>query len=380
MMSGGRRRIALVGAGGIAQSHIRAAKALADRAEVVALAEVDQARLASFATQHEIPGRYGDLQAMLEAERPDMAILCTPPYLHAPQTVACLSAGVWVLCEKPICGSLAELDAIEAAERAGGARCTSVFQWRFGERIEQFKTLVNAGALGRPLVVGCHMNWYRDEVYYTVPWRGSWATELGGPTVGAGIHFMDLVLWLLGDWEQVVAMASTLDRDIEIEDVSIAAVRLASGALVSVVNSMLSPRQETSLRFDFQKATVEVRCLYSYEESDWAYTALSGGGTEGDPELWKPVVPATADRHAVQLARFLDALDGKGAVSPSVPDIRPTYDLITSLYKAAATGHMVERASITPGDPFYQHFAGKPAHHFSGKVAQPSIGVPAAQC
>ena len=109
------------------------------------------------------------------------------------------------------------------------------------------------GALGRPLVVQCLMNWYRDQAYYSVPWRGAWATELGGPTVGAGIHFMDLVLWLLGDWGRVVAMTGTLDRDIEMEDVSMAVASLASGAMVTMVNSVSPPRQETSLRFDFER-------------------------------------------------------------------------------------------------------------------------------
>ena len=358
MTSSARKRIVLAGAGMIAQSHVRAVRELADRAQVVAVAEVDPSRLTAFASQHDITGRYDDLEKMLEIEQPDLAIVCTPPYLHAAQIKTCLSSGVWVLCEKPICGSLAELDAIELAEAAGGARCSSVFQWRFGERIEQFKNLITTQAMGRPLVVSCLMNWYRDQAYYEVPWRGAWATELGGPTVGAGIHFMDLILWLLGDWDRVVGMADTLDRDIEIEDLSMALVRLSSGAMVNVVNSVLSPRQETELRFDFETATVELRCLYSFEDRDWTYTPLSETKGAGRTDLWKPIT-AAADRHALQLSRLLDALEGKADVLVSVGDIRPTYDLMTSLYKSAATGEAVERGSIGPGDPYYRHFAGR---------------------
>jgi len=358
MTASTRRRIVLAGAGTIAQSHVRAVKHLADRADLVAVAEVDPARLAAFADQHEIPGRYDDLEKMLEAEQPDMAIVCTPPYLHSGQVMTCLSSGVWVLCEKPICGSLAELDAIELAQATSGARCSSVFQWRFGERIEHFKSLIGAHSMGRPLVVSCLMNWYRDQAYYGIPWRGAWATELGGPTVGAGIHFMDLILYLLGDWERVTGMTATLDRDIEIEDVSMAVVSLASGAMVSVVNSMLSPRQETELRFDFQRATVEVRCLYSHEDRDWTFTPLAGEDASRVADVWKAAT-AVADRHALQLSSFLDALDGRAEVLVSVADIRPTYDLMTSLYKSAATGQVVERGSITGEDPFYRHFAGR---------------------
>jgi predicted dehydrogenase len=201
------------------------------------------------------------------------------------------------------------------------------------------------------------MNWYRDAAYYRVPWRGRWATELGGPTVGAGIHFMDLVLWLLGDWSEVAAMTATLDRDIEIEDVSAATIRLASGALVSVVNSMLSPRQETSLRLDFQNATVELRCLYSYADDDWAYTALPAAGGSEQAAMWKVTTASPASREAMQLTGVLDAMDGQPASLVSMREIRPTFDLISSLYKAASTGLTVRRGSIVPGDPYYQHFA-----------------------
>jgi predicted dehydrogenase len=201
------------------------------------------------------------------------------------------------------------------------------------------------------------MNWYRDADYYRVPWRGRWATELGGPTVGAGIHFMDLLLWLLGDWSEVAAMTATLDRDIEIEDVSAATVRLASGVLVSVVNSMLSPRQETALRLDFQQATVDLRCLYSYVDDDWVYTALPTAGGSTQAAAWRTTTTSPVSREAMQLTGVLDAMDGETDQLVSMADIRPTFDLISSLYKAASTGQTVRRGSIVPGDPYYQHFA-----------------------
>ena len=357
MIRSPRRRVAIVGAGNIANSHSGAVRAMSDRAEIVAVVDVDPSRVASFAKQHDIPGRYEDLDTMLEVERPDLAILCTPPFLHFPQTITCLAAGAWVLCEKPVCGSLAELDRIEAAEAASGARFSSVSQWRFGERVRKFKDLIATGALGRALVVECLTNWYRGQAYYDVVWRGEWATELGGPTVGLGVHFMDLVLSLLGDWDRVVAMAGTLARDIEVEDVSMAVVALASGAMVAVVNSALSPRQETALRFDFDRATIELRSLYSDKDSEWTYTALEGSDGPGLVGVWEPLPGPFVDRHALQLERLLDALDGKTAVHVSVADIRPTYDLISSLYKSARTGQEVARASIGVGDPYYERFA-----------------------
>jgi len=152
-------------------------------------------------------------------------------------------------------------------------------------------------------------------------------------------------------------MTATLDREIEIEDVSVATVRLASGALVSVVNSMLSPRQETALRLDFQNATVELRCLYSYVDDDWTYTALPTAGGSEQAAAWTTVTRIPVSREALQLAGVLDAMDGRTDALVSMADIRPTFDLLTSIYKAASTGQTVQRGSIVREDPYYRHFA-----------------------
>jgi len=342
----------------------------------VAVAELNSAALEDFAGRHEIPGRYHDLEALIVAEAPDLVVICTPPGLHFEQIRTCLAAGAWVLCEKPVAGSLAELDAIEAAERMSGARCSSVFQWRFGEQVAHLKGLISSSAMGRPLVVSSLMNWYRDAAYYRVPWRGRWASELGGTTVGAGIHFIDLVLWLLGDWAEVAAMTATLDREIEIEDVSVAAVRLARGTLASFVNSMLSPRQETSLRLDFQMGTVELDCLYSYVDDDWRYTALASAGGDAQAAAWKTATTSSVSREAMQLTGVLDAMDGLSEEIVSIAEIRPTFDLLSSIYKAAATGQTVRRGSIVPGDPYYQHFAASmPEAALSSAAAGPPMTV-----
>ena len=136
--------------------------------------------------------------------------------------------------------------------------------------------MIERGALGRPLVGTCLTTWYRNAAYYDKPWRGRWDNELGGVTMGHGIHLLDLFLWLFGEWAEVSAMIGTLDRPIQVEDVSVATVRFASGALGSVVNSVLSPREETYLRLDLQRATVEVRTLYSYGNRHWTLTPAPG--------------------------------------------------------------------------------------------------------
>ncbi|WP_279536605.1 Gfo/Idh/MocA family protein [Actinorugispora endophytica] len=352
-----RYRIAVVGAGAIAGGrHMPAVRAHADRVEVVSVVDVDGGRAAAFAAEWGV-GRSGtDLAAALAADRPDLVIVCTPPASHRDAVLECLAAGAWVWCEKPPALSLAEYDEMAASERAGGPYVGYVFQHRFGSAARALRRQIADGALGRPLVGVCHTLWYRDDAYYTAPWRGTWASEGGGPTMGHGIHQMDLMLSLLGDWREVRAMMGTLARDVETEDVSVAAVGFESGALVSVVNSVLSPRQESYLRFDFSDATVELSHLYGYDNADWTWTPREGVGEER-ARSWRPAsdVPSS---HAAQLGAFLDAMDSGVRPPASGDDGRRSMELITGLYRSAVTGRPVLRSELGPGSPFYERLDG----------------------
>jgi predicted dehydrogenase len=262
------------------------------------------------------------------------------------------------LCEKPLCTSLAELDHIASVEQQTGKFCSSVFQWRFGSRGQHFKQLIQEEVLGRPLVGICQTIWFRNAAYYEVPWRGKWATEGGGPTMGHGIHAMDLFLWLLGGWEEVSAFTGTLDRAIEVEDVSLAMVRFKNRALGSIVNSVLSPREETYLRFDFQKASVELTGLYGYTNINWRFTQPKGQADDAVLARWDELTLNTPSSHKNQLSQLLDSLDQQKRPLSSTPDVRPTLEFLTAIYKSAATGQRVQQGSIVAGDPFYDHVSG----------------------
>ena len=359
-------RAAIVGTGNIAGAHVAALRRMGERAEVVAAVDVDGARAGAFCSEHGIPRSYVDTEKMLEEEAPDLVHFCTPPQSHRELSVLCMEAGAWVLCEKPLCASLEEMDAIEAAERETGRFCSSVYQWRFGSGARHLRALISSGELGRPLVGLCQTTWYRDAAYYQVPWRGKWETELGGATMGQGIHAIDLFLWLLGDWREVRAMVGTLDRDIEVEDVSMATVLLENGAMGSVVNSVLSPRQRTHLRFDFQEATVEVDSLYGYSNADWRYSIPDGASHADSLARWQKIPEDALSMHAGQVADLLDCIEEDRRPSTSGAGTRRTLVLITGLYKAAMSGEPVLRGSIKKGDPFYHRLNGAPVEGTRG--------------
>jgi predicted dehydrogenase len=331
--------------------------------------DVDESQLKSFGAEFGVRETYRHLTDLLNQGRPDLVHLCTPPATHYPLALGCLRAGVSVLVEKPPTISLREFDGLAAAQGAangssgGGAPWfATVFQHRFGSGQRRLKALAASGALGRPLVAICHTTWFRDQAYFDVPWRGRWDTEGGGPTMGHGIHQMDMLLDVLGDWTEVSALARTQARTMPTEDVSLAHVTFASGAVASVVNSVLSPREESYLRFDFERATVEVTHLYGYGDDDWRVTPAPGCRDEV-LDAWQQGAlnhgeHGTRSGHAAQFAQVLAALESGRRPPVGPAEARRTMALVAGIYASAFTGRPVTAEELAPGTPFYGQMNG----------------------
>ncbi|TMR21322.1 Gfo/Idh/MocA family oxidoreductase [Nonomuraea turkmeniaca] len=351
-------RVAVVGAGGIAKAcHVPALAAAGDAVRIVAVCDIDSGRANELADAYDIPARHTDPAEMLATESPGLVIVATPPVAHRAAVSAALDAGAWVWCEKPPTLSLAEYDEIAAHEKDGGPYASYVFQHRFGSAARRLRQHIVEGELGAPLVAVCNTLWYRGHDYFEVPWRGKWETEGGGPTMGHGIHQMDLLLSLLGDWSEVHAVAATLGRRVETEDVSFAIVRFASGAIASVANSVLSPRETSYLRFDFTDATVEVEHLYGYENSNWRWTPAPHVTDAGRIAGWAPA-DNTPSSHRAQLTALLAAMRAGERPAASGADGRRVMELITAMYQSAITGRPVSRTELGPANPFYHSLNG----------------------
>jgi len=347
--------IAIVGTGVIAGFHAQALAEQGGRARIVAATDIDAAALAAYGAQWSVPAVYPSLDALLAHEKPDLATLCTPPGLHREQAVACLSRGVSVLCEKPPVRSLAELDEIAAA--AGGAFFATVFQHRFGSGAANLRGLVGDPRLGRPTTAVCHTLWFRPDEYFAVPWRGKWEVEGGGPTMGHGIHQFDLLLSIMGEWREVVAVAARQAKPTATEDLSCAIVTFASGAVATVVNSVVSPREQSYLRFDFEHASVELDHVYGYSDEDWRVTGAPGH-EDSVAAAWAAGPVGTASGHAAQYAEVLSALEAGTPPPVSLADTRMTVELIAGIYASAFTGRRITRGEIGPDSPFYHRMDG----------------------
>lgn len=352
-------RCAIVGTGAVAHFHARAVGAH-PHAELVAVTNLTRGKADDFARQWGDPAVYDTLDELLDAEHPDVVLICTPPGVHREQTVAAFAAGAHVVVEKPPAPSLDELDEMRAAAAAADRRLAVVFQQRTGTAAAHVRSLLQSGALGRPLIAVCQTLWYRDAEYFAVPWRGQWETEGGGTTLGHGIHQLDLLAFLLGDWASVQGRLWRLDRETQTEDASTATVTFANGVVAQVVTSAVSPRQTSSIRLDTQKATISVEHLYGHGHENWKITPAPGYEAEAD--AWDlPPVEERSD-HGPLLRDVFDALLSGTELPPTADEPARSFEIVAAIYASAAA----DGAVVTPTD-----LAAHPTHRagFASPVA-----------
>jgi predicted dehydrogenase len=357
-------RAAIVGTGDIASEHAAAIRQLNGRVEIVAAVDVNEQRVSTFATEWDVPRTYESVSQLLASEELDLVHICTPPATHVPLAMECLRAGVSPLLEKPPALSLEQLDLLLEVERQTGVPVIVVFQHRFGAGAERLRALNDSRALGRPLVALCNTFWYRDAAYFSVPWRGKWETEGGGPTMGHGIHQFDLMLSILGDWQIVSALAGRQSRPTETEDVSAAVVRFENGAIATVINSLVSIRQTSQLRIDYENATVELEHLYGYSDANWTMTERVAGPLGAD---WNSNPELVETNHGTQLRAVIYALDRGEVPAVTLRDSRRTLEFSAAIYASSFTGQQIRPGEISPGHPFYARMQGPGAPWLSSE-------------
>jgi predicted dehydrogenase len=119
-------------------------------ADVVAVADVNPRVLADFAAEYGIAATYTDYTELLQREESvDIVDVCTPPWLHAPMTIAALDSGKHVMCEKPIARSATEAESMAAAaEAAGRVLACRQGNTRLARETRLVREVVRSGVMG----------------------------------------------------------------------------------------------------------------------------------------------------------------------------------------------------------------------------------------
>lgn len=335
-----RVRIALVGCGRIAKNHL-AAIAKVEELELVSVADAERARAIDTGAEHGVPG-FGTLEEMLATVPSDIVTICTPSGLHPQHGMIAAAAGRHVLTEKPMAISLAGADALVQACDAAGVHLFVVKQNRLNPAIQLLKRAVDKGRFGRIYMANTTVRWTRPQDYYDQEaWRGTWEFD-GGAMMNQASHYVDLMQWLVGPVESVMAKTATQARRIEAEDSGVAVLKFRSGALGVIEVSVLTyPRNlEGSITILGERGSVKIGGTAVNRVEHWLFDSY-----DDDDKLVETASTAPPNvygfGHEGYYRNLLPVLRGNASPDTDGRAGRKSLELILGFYESAKTGREV---------------------------------------
>jgi UDP-N-acetyl-2-amino-2-deoxyglucuronate dehydrogenase len=337
-------RFGLVGCGVISGTHAEAIAGQPD-AELIAVADENPARAEKLAAQYGARA-YSNLQEMLDREQLDAVTICSPSGLHGEQACQVMRSGRHVLVEKPMDLRRDGLDEMVRVQQETGVKLAVISQHRFDPASQQVHDLIAAGAFGRLVLGNAGVAWWRSQAYYdSGAWRGTRALD-GGVLMNQAIHTIDVLQWLMGPVRTVYAFADTLSHRMESEDVAVAVLRFANGALGTIAATTGSyPGDLTRIEICGNQGSAVIendKLAYLRVAGDDAAASPAGSavGAPGVTGGGRAPVPAVSG-HARQVADLIRAIREDGTPEIDGQAGRQPVDLILAIYESARTGQEV---------------------------------------
>jgi predicted dehydrogenase len=330
-------KIAFAGAGYIINIHAKAAKAQKD-VELVAVVEKYADKSVPFAQKFKIKNQYETVEQLLKAGGADALVIGTPNFLHAPQAIAALKAGVHVMVEKPMAMSTREAEnMIEAAEKSG-ATLMVAHCWRFDEEVLWLKKASKKlGRIIRTKGYGVHSHWG----------PGGWFTQKklagGGALADMGIHALDTARFLLGDPQpaSVYAKIGTHYKDFDVDDTGVILVEWDNGTTSYIESGWWQPHM------DGPEAATQLYGILGYGQLFPTQLELPNAKKQ-KVELIKSGFIFPRKEHCpqsmydAQMAYFINCIRRSRTPNPGGAEGIVNMKLVESAYKSSRTGKAVE--------------------------------------
>jgi UDP-N-acetyl-2-amino-2-deoxyglucuronate dehydrogenase len=333
-------RVALVGCGRISRNHFEAIERV-EGLELSAVCDVVPERAAAAAERLGVPA-FTSYERMLAEGDFDAVAICTPSGLHPQHGIMAARAGKHVISEKPMAISLAAADELVQACDAAGVQLFVVKQNRLNAPVQLLKRAIDRGRFGRLYMANCTVRWTRPQEYYDqAPWRGTWEFD-GGAFMNQASHYVDLVQWLVGPVESVMAKTATLARHIEAEDSGVALFKFRNGALGAMEVTMLTyPRNlEGSITLLGERGSVKIGGTAVNRVEHWAFADYDDDDKLVETASTNP--PSVYGfGHEAYYRNVLAVLRGEALPDTDGRAGRKSLELILGIYESAKTGREV---------------------------------------
>ena len=337
-----RYSIAVVGCGRISERHLDAI-ASQPALRLVAVCDEVEERARTAGEKWRVPW-FTSYATMLEEAPADIMAVCTPSGLHPRHGIMAAEHGLHVICEKPMATRLEEADALVRACDEAGVQLFVVKQNRLNPAIQLLKRSVELGRFGRIYLANTTVRWNRPQSYYDMaPWRGTWEFD-GGAFMNQASHYVDMIQWLVGPVESVVARTATLARRIESEDTGIALLHFRNGALGTIEVTMLTyPRNmEGSITIIGERGTVKVGGTALNRIANWEFAEYDD--IDREAELLKAApnpLSVYGSGHKPYYANVIRALRHEAAADTDGREGRKSLELILAIYESARSERQI---------------------------------------
>lgn len=339
-----RMGVALIGAGMIAPTHIAALSAMRNelRLDAVVSRRPENAKYLGDQYAGEAPLFTADLAQVTDNPDIAMAIVATPPSVRIELITALANAGKHILLEKPVARNNAEaLQVVEICENAG-VSLGILFQHRARAPSIAAADLLAKGGLGSLSHVEISIPLWRDQSYYDELGRGTYARDGGGVLITQAIHTIDLALRFTGPVTRVQGMiATTALHRMEAEDMAVAGLQFANGAVGSLTASTASyPHGVETITLHYERATLRLGTgsldVYWRGARTEHEVVVAGGASDNGP------VVGNHSWHQAIIADFADAIRAGRAPMVTGRQALASHNLITAIEVSSRDGRIVD--------------------------------------
>lgn len=336
-----RIRLALIGCGRIAKNHFDAIDSHADNVELVDVCDINAEALAQAVARTKARGHVS-LTDLLKSTTADLVILTTPSGLHPEQAIQVAVAGRHVMTEKPMATRWHDgVRMVKACDDAN-VRLFVVKQNRRNATLQLLKKAIEQDRFGRIYSVAMNVFWTRPQEYYdAAKWRGTWEFD-GGAFMNQASHYIDLLHWMIGPVESVMAYTATLARNIEVEDSGVAAIRWRSGAMGTLNVTMLTypKNMEGSITILGEKGTVRIGGLAVNEIQTWEFADTRPEDAEVAASNYQ-TTSVYGFGHPLYYANVIETLRGQAEPETDGREGLITLELLIAMYLSARDGKRV---------------------------------------
>jgi UDP-N-acetyl-2-amino-2-deoxyglucuronate dehydrogenase len=332
--------IALVGCGRIAQKHFEVFEQLPDL-RLCGVCDLVAERARAAGDKYKVPA-FAELEEMFEKTRPQVVAICTPSGLHPAHGIAAAKRGVHVVSEKPMATRLRDADALVEACDQARVHLFVIKQNRLNPPVQLVRRALDKERFGRLYLASAHVLWARPQAYYdSAKWRGTWEFD-GGAFMNQASHYVDLIQWLGGPVESVIAKTATLARHIETEDTGAAVLRFRNGAIGVIEVTMLTyPRNlEGSVTLIGEKGTARIGGTAVNRIEAWQFADYDDDDKLVEAAQSSPPT-VYGFGHKPYYENVVKVLRGEAEPGTDGRDGRKSLELILAIYESAKTGREV---------------------------------------